>query len=169
MTRAGTLRLLRITVSVVCGIVCLLLIALWVRSYWRADELTMAARLRLTSIYGCIQYKGPVGRWSFEKDWGYLGWRPSRDEIRAITQTEPTPIDLDPKAKAWLKRFGGLGVGRPSTAWRGSVPFWAVVCVVATLTVAPWIRQFRWRFSLRTLLLVTTLVAVMLGLVVAMR
>jgi hypothetical protein len=28
---------LRITVSAIAGILCLLLIALWVRSYWRAD------------------------------------------------------------------------------------------------------------------------------------
>ena len=34
----------------------------------------------------------------------------------------------------------------------------------ATLAVAPWLR---WRFTLRTLLIATTLVAVVLGLIVA--
>ncbi len=37
MDRPRTLRLLRIAFSAVCGIVCLLLIALSVRSYWWFD------------------------------------------------------------------------------------------------------------------------------------
>ncbi len=32
-------RKLRIVSSVVCAIACVLLIALWVRSYWRSDDL----------------------------------------------------------------------------------------------------------------------------------
>jgi hypothetical protein len=166
MTRPRFLRPLRIAVSVVCGILCLALIVLWMRSYSWADELTLASRLRLTSIYGYIQYMGPFGRYSFEEDWDYLCWRPSSDEIRAVTQTEATMNDLDPKIKAWLNQF--RGVRRPSIAWLGSVPYWIVVCVAATLTVAPWIPWSN-RFSLRTLLLATTLVAAMLGLAVAMR
>jgi hypothetical protein len=34
------------------------------------------------------------------------------------------------------------------------------------IAYAPWIRQHRWRFTIRTLLIVTTLVAVVLGLIV---
>jgi hypothetical protein len=45
-------RKLRIAWSVGCGIVCLLLIALWVRSYWWSDELTLASRLEFISAYG---------------------------------------------------------------------------------------------------------------------
>jgi hypothetical protein len=168
MTRSRILRLLRIAVSAVCGILCLALIVLWMRSYSWADEVTLASRLRLTSIYGYIQYLGPSARFSFQEDWDYLGWRPSRDEIRAVTQSESTLNDLDPKKKAFLKRFGLGRPSRPSNIWRGSVPYWVAVCVAATLTVAPWIPWSN-RFSLRTLLLATTLVAAMLGLAVAMR
>ena len=46
------------------------------------------------------------------------------------------------------------------------IPYWFFVFVTATLTTAPWIRQLRWRFSLRTLLIATTLVAAVLGLIV---
>jgi hypothetical protein len=42
----------------------------------------------------------------------------------------------------------------------GSLPFWIVVPVFLTLAAAPWIR---WRFSLRTLLIATTLIAALLG------
>jgi hypothetical protein len=151
-------RKLRIAWSVACGILCLLLVVLWVRSYWRADELTLASRLRLTSIYGCIQHMGPFGRYRFEEDWDYLCWRPSRDEIRAITQTE-----ANPKEKALLKRFGLTP--RPPSIWQRSVPHWVAVCIAATLTVAPWLK-LSIRFSLRTMLIATTLVAALLGAIV---
>jgi hypothetical protein len=152
-------RKLRIAWSVGCGIVCLLLIVLWVRSYWRADELTLASRLRLTSIYGCIQHMGPFGRYRFEEDWDYLCWRPSRDEIRAITQTEAMLNDQ----KALLKRFGLTG--RPPSIWQRPVPHWVAVCVAATLTVAPWLK-LSIRFSLRALLFATTLGAALLGAII---
>ena len=40
------------------------------------------------------------------------------------------------------------------------LPHWFVLCVVVVLAAVPWIR---WQFSLQTLLIVTTLVAVVLG------
>ena len=43
------------------------------------------------------------------------------------------------------------------------IPFWAPVLVLSLIAVAPWLPQ---RFSLRTLLIATTLVAVVLGLIV---
>jgi hypothetical protein len=43
------------------------------------------------------------------------------------------------------------------------IPLWCFAAVTSTLTVLPW---FRFRFSLRTLLIATTLVAVGLGLIV---
>ena len=45
-------------------------------------------------------------------------------------------------------------------------PHWCPVLVVATLTAFPWIRWSK-RFTLRTLLIATTLIAVVLGLIVA--
>jgi hypothetical protein len=45
-------------------------------------------------------------------------------------------------------------------------PHWPLVLLSAALAVAPW---FKWRFSLSTLLIATTLVAVGLGIVVALR
>ena len=58
-----------------------------------------------------------------------------------------------------------------STVWADyttyfSVPIWLLAVVAASTGVIPWIRWSN-RFSLRTLLIVTTLVAVVLGLIVA--
>ena len=49
-----------------------------------------------------------------------------------------------------------------------SVPHWFLTTIFAIAATAPWIRWSK-RFSLRTLLLLTTLVAVVLGLVVAIK
>jgi hypothetical protein len=43
------------------------------------------------------------------------------------------------------------------------VPFWLMAIVTSVLAAAPWVPS---RFSLRTLLIATTLVAVLLGLIV---
>jgi hypothetical protein len=47
-----------------------------------------------------------------------------------------------------------------------AVPHWFLVAIFTTLAVLPWIRHLSRRFSLRTLLIATTLIAVVLGLVV---
>ena len=70
----------------------------------------------------------------------------------------------------WLSGVGELG-----DSWSGAVafkivdggfvvPHWFGVLLFAALAVVPWIR----RFSLRTLLIATTLVAVALGLIIWM-
>lgn len=49
---------------------------------------------------------------------------------------------------------------------RRAVPHWLLLLLAATISAMPWIK---WRFSLRTLLIATTLVAVGLGIVVMLR
>jgi hypothetical protein len=66
------------------------------------------------------------------------------------------------------KNILGFYLERTPRLLRLDVPFWFIVLISLALAAAPWLRT-RWRFSLRTLLLATTLVAVVLGLVVAMR
>jgi hypothetical protein len=50
--------------------------------------------------------------------------------------------------------------------WEVTVQHWLVILVMGVVAVVPWIRQLRLRFSLRTMLIATTLVAVVLGLIV---
>ena len=60
MDRPRILRLLRIAFSAVCGIVCLLMIALWVRSYWWSDyfhvPLPIPNVLTVHSMYGTTDW-----------------------------------------------------------------------------------------------------------------
>jgi hypothetical protein len=139
-------RKLRIAWSVVCGIACVSLIALWVRSYWWCDiiegPLTRSSGFRLASQSGdvsCSKYPGSKAEWakrSIEMDVirSRLGWNPS--------------------GFYWSWELGPII----------QIPHWFLLGIIATLAVLPW-RPCR--FSLRTLLIATTLVASVLGLVVA--
>jgi branched-subunit amino acid ABC-type transport system permease component len=46
------------------------------------------------------------------------------------------------------------------------LPHWFIAGFFAAFAATTWVRQLRWRFSLRTLLIATTLVAVVLGAIV---
>jgi hypothetical protein len=75
---------------------------------------------------------------------------------------------LNPRVPVPARRFG-LRTLSPANfeliAIGGGIalPYWLLVITFAATTTLPWLR---WRFSLRTLLIATTLVAIVLGLVV---
>ena len=135
-------RKLRIAWSVFWGLAAVLLIVLWVRSYLWMDSTTMLGH-------------------DFTSWWGQL----FIDE--GFIHTSPTFNDVD--AQITLRRFCTIGVltlapGEVSlhgTGW--AVSLWLLVGVTAAFVPTPWLR---WRFSLHTLLITTTLVAVVLGLIV---
>ena len=69
---------------------------------------------------------------------------------------------------------GWLPSGLHDRSWTGGsagaqLPYYFLTILAVGLTVAPWSRIFSLRFSLRTLLIATTLVAVVLGLIVWLR
>jgi hypothetical protein len=142
-------RSLRITWSVAWGIVAVLLVALWVRSYWWSD--TINIRVNGSKMFGVASSLGSllVGSTDasdYEKFSGRWMWlvRPS-----------------DP---AWAKQtnHGFLYYSRSGMNLVG-IPSWLAVISTAGLAIVPWLIC---RFSLRTLLIATTLVAVGLGLIV---
>ena len=66
------------------------------------------------------------------------------------------------------KTVFGFGIGPgPMGQWL-VVPHWFFATLAAGLAALPWFQQ-KWKFSLRTLLIATTLVAVVLGLIVWVR
>lgn len=147
---ARALRYLRIAFNAVCFVCCVLFIVLWVRSYWRLDQLLKVA----ADGYSGIQSEsGWVGVWWSDDPnlslYGRTGWRlRTFDGPRFLPDEPPLTLILRP-----LKRVGDIL----------QIPYWMVLVVTALVTAVPW---FRWRFSLRTLLITTTLVAVGLGLIV---
>jgi hypothetical protein len=135
-------RKLRIAWSAVCGVLCLLLIVLWVRSYPQIDT--------LDNLYG---YRIDVKQGKL-----VLGER-VQPPIGSIPKTLP----LTAAVTQFL-----VAIAPTRVVVVASIPLWILVVIGSSLTPAPWIRHLKWRFSLRTLLIGMTVVAVALGLIFAL-
>jgi hypothetical protein len=148
-------RKLRIAWSAGCGILSVLLIVLWVRSFSICDAGTWGISGGPGYMFGSINgelsavrvrsSQGKVtpgwGAWRYPAGKG-LFW--STSDLQNLTAV----------------RYESFATGVTILA----IPYWFPVTLVAALTALPWIRQLKWRFSLRTLLIAATVVAVGLGL-----
>jgi hypothetical protein len=142
-------RKLRIAWSAGWGICRLLLFALWVRSYWWRDTIKCPTSniLIASSVEGRLQ----SNVLDQNTDFGWpVGWvrlsRPVR-LLPRLTQIGRT---------SWTYQINSHDVFL-------SVPHWFPVLLLGMFAAAPWLP---WQFSLRTLLIATTLVAVALGIIV---
>ena len=136
---------LRIAWSVGCGIVALLLCVLWARSYSQFDVILKGKRL--VGLTSAGTSKGSV--YVMRVDQPYTesdGW---------YYFTVYQPHFRSRKWFDWARPFGGFAVQLPTCV---------LVLTSSVVAVAPWL-PFK-RFSLRTLLIATTLVAVVLGVLV---
>ncbi len=144
------LRTLRITWSVVWGVGTILLFVLWLRSYEKTEVLERTSENEIgTDIVS------ESGTLSF-----------SREDLRRFESFLP------PEPHGWryqeYERSFERKVSRFAFAWNDAkmevrVPYWYPFVFFTIAAVLPWIS---WKFSLRTLLAATTLVAVVLGAVV---
>jgi hypothetical protein len=143
---------LRIAWSVAWGIAFLLLVALWVRSYWWADfvhcPLQSPRNIFVQSYIGrMIVYLGapsPNPKVILPSGLG-------RESI-AVSKFV-FPHGPDPH---WYFTSGKNGVAM-------AFPHWFLTLMLASISTVPWLP---WRFTLRTLLIAMTLVAVVLGAIV---
>jgi hypothetical protein len=153
-------RKLRIAWSVGWGLLAVLLIVLWVRGYWYWDHLynpiSSKSLVIIESASSRIILKlaipapGSPWRWHLSRELRGNYWEGS--------------------SAGWHEQNrdkGFIGFAYYASPWETiyRVPHWFLVLLPATLGVAPWLRWSK-RFSLRTLLIATTLVAVVLGLAV---
>jgi len=145
-------RKLRIGWSAACAIIGTLLIALWVRSYDIRDSVWLPG-----SNYG-LQINSLTGHFAV-----FIVTRAS-----PTSQFTPAQRGHDRIAGKWGDLFDknvlGFYFGRKGRESRVDVPHWFCVLVITIIGTAPW-RFDGCRFSLRTLLIGMTVVAVVLGLV----
>jgi hypothetical protein len=161
------LRYLRITWTVFWAIACALLIVLWIRSYWWQDSLHVNYAGRDTPNYSgtkSININSAQGRIAVSNL--PMRWAPRIATNHSKISHTFVPFD-------YKDEFGNV----PSATWfrvmrwskpsHTSVEFpnWFTALCCSTLAMAPWLPWSR-RFSLRTLLIATTLVAMVLGLIV---
>jgi hypothetical protein len=145
-------RKLRIAWSVGCGIVCLLLIVLWVRSYYYFDTLGFSVGPRLHRTFDVLSVKSDL----------WFLWRETEFPFGMEFQSIPSRFDLE-----LPETYAGFRIKRDPSQHLTvlAIPDWFAILVTATVAAIPWL-PWSTRFSLRTLLIATTLVAVVLGLIV---
>jgi hypothetical protein len=158
------LRKLQIAFSVTCGILCLLLIALWVRSIRTVDY--------LYPIYDPIE----VVLWSSEGKVRFEVWNVGKAQFRNADFRDyffSGRFTVLERSKSRYRSAGRYPMPTDTVlgfrwySWRAFyVPYWFPIMLFAVLATVPWLP---WQFSLRTLLIAMTLVAMMLGLIVAAR
>ena len=149
------LKCLRIAVTALSLTACVLLIALWVRSYRKFEWVVIrvpGAYLRIVSYPAALQImKEPffVDEQLAQSPW-QIHERPRHPSVTGYYLPRITKGQWPFLSEAVL-----------------IVPYWVLLSVAALLAALPWIRQLGRRFSLRTLFIATTLVAVGLGIVIA--
>jgi hypothetical protein len=158
------LKFFRISLTALSLTACVLLVALWVRSYWWTDDI----RWRVSETGTLLLHSAPGKlslNWFRGKIWDWV-WTTRSSQEYAREQEEVAEL---------LARAGRPMQPESSFAFRWSdhhfyvrSPHWFLVTlfgISAALCGIPWPK----RFSVRTLLIATTLVAVGLGMVVAAR
>ena len=151
-------RKLRIAWSVAWGIIAVLLCVLWVRSYWWQEHFVRINSsnryLTLGHCYGAMYLRAGDPKPSDLRAY------PIRDKWYTY-RSEAMPHRAE---KFFLKPKAQSG---PQPGLRGiHLPHWVLVILCCAVSGFPWLST---RFSLRTLLIATTLVAVVLGLIVWLR
>ena len=142
------LRYLRIAISSFFAVLCLLIIAWWVRSYSWSD----GAFLRLTSSE-YVQVSAGYGRmciWFEHKQ--TLNYRFKHHSHRITTHTPPDADDRIPL----------FHVGYWPTMTRVYAAHWVFVVLAGSFAVIPWCPR---RFSLRFLLISTTVIAAVVSVI----
>jgi hypothetical protein len=151
------LKYLRIAVTAFSLTACVLLVALWVRSYWRWEHVALGA----TPGQGFL-VASANGAPLFQYDDAYgTAWR----RIKWHVHSAPTPEQPFGERRRILKGFDWHTFG---SGFALSVPYWFLVVLAIALAAVPWFPWSR-RFSLRTLLIATTLIAMGLGIIVMSR
>jgi hypothetical protein len=161
-------RKLRIAWSVAWGVVCLLLVVLWVRSYQKQDGFTkpvgvgkstyiVSNRGTLYWFLGEVYQAPPI-------DFFYWNRMPDDQSTQTLI---PAPLPPSPAWQYWnddaTEGIEMFSKKRWSLRYEAvAFTHWIALLLAAVVAFISWLP---WRFSLRTLLIAMTLVAVVLGVI----
>lgn len=146
-------RKLRIAWSVGWGLLAVLLMALWVRSFWVTDLVSRIDNRKIATTIGS-QY-GTVYFAHFDAEIGYR---------YSANSSAPRPWAYK-SLTGYISNNGLFVWKRDQSSLHAALPHWLIAIVAMMIGAGSWLP---WRFSLRTLLIVMTLVAVLLGTVVVL-
>jgi hypothetical protein len=131
-----------------------LLIALWVRTKYAVES--FGGSLSKSSAFFVMSRHGGIGLLlaaDVDSAWSYREF--PADEFQSSSELE--------KEFGYRTMLGFVKYRKNPGSFRIRVPYWFLFSLSAVFAAIPWLR---WRFSLRTLLIATTLVAVGLGVIV---
>jgi hypothetical protein len=120
-------RKLRIAWSVFWGLACVLLIVLWVRSYWILNSLDFSGGHRFAYSRGCL---------FIDETFNVSGTRAKGSQHKLFGHSVLHVV------------VGGSAVWPTGVGTK--LPLWPLATIVAALAIAPWIvviPWLRWRFS----------------------
>jgi hypothetical protein len=133
----------RAAISAFCMLVTILLIGLWTRSYKWMDITDRS------SAYNVCSMKGKL----FIGETFMLTGNDTLNPIASVPASYLGICTLSPKKFELVPLTGGV-----------VFPYWLAVIIVAPLAAVPWLR---WRFSIRTMLIATALIAILLCVAIA--
>jgi hypothetical protein len=155
------LRYLRLGWTVLCVLATVLLIVLWVRSYFRTEfveRFLNVNRLYATGIRErIVNFPGTL----------------------ELVDESVTNLTINYAAPGWKYRaYNGRISVHGEKFWRLALksspnyqlvrfPHWSALLIIGTVCMIPWLFPVTWRFSLGTLLIAMTLIAVGIGLIVS--
>ena len=145
------LRYGRVAFSAVCLLLGLLLVAVWIRSYWVADT-----ALLQTTARRAVQVDSFRGVASLES----LYFNDDADPLEFHLESEEITDDFEPPYDTVWGFGWEVARGADGGSHTLSLPYWLIVLLLAAIAIVPWIR---FRFRLRTLLIVMAVVAAALG------
>jgi hypothetical protein len=134
-------RLLNIA-SIVCLVLCVALMGMWVRSFWRTDIVMLSTpshSCRLASALGQVRCEGLNGVPPAVVARSWKTWSISAEERKLFFPRSFLGFHVDLNA-------GKLGF---------AVPYWLPVLLTGTSAAIPWTRR-RCRFTLRSLFATNT-------------
>ena len=145
-------RELRIAFSAACSIACVLLSVLWVSSYWKQYTVTWnitknTALMTYSAAGGLFVY---LGNTQFKYPYEIDSYALDAETIKVFRASNAK------KAFRIINEDGGVDT---------VIPLPLALSLTAAFAALPWLG---YRFSLRTLLIATTVIAVALGIIVWM-
>ena len=159
-------RKLRIAWSLAWGIACLSLIALWIRSYSQWDKVCVKLNaehyMLFRSVFGqlAVGYLGENEKARPTFEWAMYN-NPQVDKQGWVIANLPGSTWL--VSRELVRGRLGFNIFANAFDLEITMPHWFLVMLTALVAGVSWLP---WRFSLRTLLIATTLVAVGLGLAI---
>jgi hypothetical protein len=151
---SNMLRKLRIAWSVGCWFACMSLLLLWLRSLFLVDIAVAPISANSSVAVGTMPGTLMV---AVSDSTGYQPWK-----LHTKSVVDTFYRGVTPRNGFSSRMWGSFAV----SGWQAELPYWLLILLGTILGVAPWL-CWQKQFSLRTLLIGTTLIAAVLGIIAA--